>query len=125
MPVFTVEKLSKTFPGSPPVRALENIELTVAEGEFVVLLGPSGCGKSTLLEVLAGLQMPSHGAALFRGEPITGPGGELGVVFQDPSLFPWRTVAANVGLGLELGGRDRTAVRRLVDEHLALVGLDG
>lgn len=125
MPVFTVEKLSKTFPGTPPVRALENIELTVAEGEFVVLLGPSGCGKSTLLEVLAGLQMPSNGAALFRGEPITGPGGELGVVFQDPSLFPWRTVAANVGLGLELGGRDRAAVRRLVDEHLALVGLDG
>ncbi|MGO4712095.1 ABC transporter ATP-binding protein [Bradyrhizobium sp. 2TAF24] len=125
MLAFTVRSLDKTYPGTPPVRALSNISLSIEEGEFIVLLGASGCGKSTLLEILAGLQQPSGGAALFRDRPITGPGGELGVVFQDASLYPWRTVAANVGLGLELRGMDKAQARRLVDEHLSLVGLDG
>ncbi len=125
MPAFIVRSLDKTYPGTPPVRALSNVSLSIAEGEFIVLLGPSGCGKSTLLEILAGLQQPSGGSALFRGTPITGPGSELGVVFQDASLYPWRTVAANVGLGLELRGLDKAQARRLVDDHLSLVGLDG
>lgn len=126
MPVFTVRGVDKTYPGTPPVHALANIDLSIAEGEFVVLLGPSGCGKSTLLEILAGLQAPSAGEALFHGKPIAGPGGQgLGVVFQDPSLMPWRTVEANVGLGLEIKGRGREETRRVVDEHLKLVGLDG
>jgi NitT/TauT family transport system ATP-binding protein len=125
MPAFTISSLDKVYPGAPPVRALSNISFSVEEGEFVVLLGASGCGKSTLLEILAGLQQPSSGSALFHDEPIAGPGGELGVVFQDASLYPWRTVAANVGLGLELRGLDKVQARRLVDEHLSLVGLDG
>ncbi len=125
MPAFTVRSLDKTYPGAAPVHALSNISFSIEEGEFIVLLGASGCGKSTLLEILAGLQQPSGGSALFRDRPITGPGGELGVVFQDASLYPWRTVAANVGLGLELRGTDKVQARRLVDEHLALVGLDG
>ncbi|MES6523932.1 ABC transporter ATP-binding protein, partial [Cutibacterium acnes] len=104
---------------------LKDVSFTVRAGEVVAVVGPSGCGKSTLLEILAGLQQPSGGAALFRDRPITGPGGELGVVFQDASLYPWRTVAANVGLGLELRGMDKAQARRLVDEHLSLVGLDG
>ncbi|MGL1213377.1 ATP-binding cassette domain-containing protein, partial [Vibrio parahaemolyticus] len=67
---------------------LSNISFSVEEGEFIVLLGASGCGKSTLLEILAGLQQPSSGSVLFRSKPIDGPGGELGVVFQDASLYP-------------------------------------
>ena len=125
MPAFTIRSLDKVYPGTPPVRALSNISFSVEEGEFIVLLGASGCGKSTLLEILAGLQEPSSGSVLFRSKPIDGPGGELGVVFQDASLYPWRTVAANVGLGLELRGVDKPQARRLVDEHLTLVGLDG
>ncbi|MDH2399927.1 ABC transporter ATP-binding protein [Bradyrhizobium sp. SSUT18] len=125
MPAFTISSLDKLYPGAPPVRALSNISFSVEEGEFVVLLGASGCGKSTLLEILAGLQQPSGGSALFHDRPIAGPGGELGVVFQDASLYPWRTVAANVGLGLELRGLDKVQAQRLVDEHLSLVGLDG
>lgn len=125
MPAFTISSLDKVYSGSPPVRALSNISFSVEEGEFIVLLGASGCGKSTLLEILAGLQQPSGGSALFRDKPIVGPGGELGVVFQDASLYPWRTVAANVGLGLELRGLDKEQTRRIVDEHLSLVGLVG
>jgi NitT/TauT family transport system ATP-binding protein len=125
MAAFIVRSLDKTYPGAPPVHALRNIDLSIEEGEFVVLLGPSGCGKSTLLEILAGLQQPSGGSALFRDQPIGGPGGELGVVFQDASLYPWRTVAANVRLGLELRGVDKAQAQRLVDEHLSLVGLEG
>lgn len=125
MPAFTIRSLDKVYPGTAPVRALSNISFSVEEGEFIVLLGASGCGKSTLLEILAGLQQPSGGSVLFHDEPIAGPGGELGVVFQDASLYPWRTVAANVGLGLELRGLNKEQTRRLVDEHLSLVGLDG
>ena len=125
MPAFTIRSLDKIYPGASPVRALSNISFSVEEGEFIVLLGPSGCGKSTLLEILAGLQQPSGGSVLFRDKPINGPGGELGVVFQDASLYPWRTVAANVGLGLELRGVDKKQARRLVEEQLCLVGLDG
>lgn len=126
MPVFTVKGVDKTFPGSPPVHALDRIDLSIEEGEFVVLLGPSGCGKSTLLEILAGLQAPTGGEASFRGQAIAGPGTPgLGVVFQDPSLMPWRTVEANVGLGLEIKGTGKDEARRRVDEHLKLVGLDG
>lgn len=125
MPAFTIRSLDKVYPGAPPVRALSNISFSVEEGEFIVLLGPSGCGKSTLLEILAGLQLPSGGSVLFRNKPIDGPGGELGVVFQDASLYPWRTVAANVGLGLELRGVDKVEARRLVEEQLSLVGLAG
>jgi NitT/TauT family transport system ATP-binding protein len=115
MAAFIVRSLDKTYPGAPPMHALRNIDLSIEEGEFVVLLGPSGCGKSTLLEILAGLQQPSGGSALFRDQPIGGPGGELGVVFQDASLYPWRTVAANVRLGLELRGVDKAQAQRLVD----------
>ncbi len=126
MSVFTVRSLTKTFPGKPPVHALSDIDLTIGEGEFVVLLGPSGCGKSTLLEILSGLQTPTSGEALFHGKPIEKPGGAgLGVVFQDPSLMPWRTVEDNVGLGLEIRGEDKARIRSVVDDHLKLVGLDG
>lgn len=124
-PVFQVEGVSREFPGTPPTRALDDIDLEVRDGEFLVLLGPSGCGKSTLLELLAGLQQPDAGTVRYRGAPLSGPDGELGVVFQDPALFPWRTVARNVGIGLELNGAPRAARRARVLEELARVGLEG
>ncbi len=115
MPVFTIDGVSRSFAGTPPVHALSNVDLTIEAGEFVVLLGPSGCGKSTLLEILAGLQKPTAGEALFHDQPISGPGiPGLGVVFQDASLMPWRTVAANVSLGLEIKGQKKAAADRVV-----------
>jgi len=103
---------------------LDRISLRTGPGEFVALLGPSGCGKSTLLRLVAGLEPPRTGGILVDGVPITGPHPSRVVVFQDPTLYPWRTVWKNAALGLEARGvlgsrRDR------VDEALELVGLSG
>ena len=102
---------------------LEAIDLHVAAGEFVALLGPSGCGKSTLLRLVAGLEPPASGQVLEDGVPVAGPDPSRILVFQDPTLFPWRTVRQNVALGLEARGL-LPAQQRLVDEALALVRLD-
>ncbi|MEW6643708.1 MAG: ABC transporter ATP-binding protein [Pseudomonadota bacterium] len=101
---------------------LDDISLSVQPGEFVALLGPSGCGKSTLLRLVAGLEPPRAGTLREDGEPITGPWPSRVVVFQDPTLFPWRTVWNNVALGLEAQGILRSE-RRRVDAALDLVGL--
>jgi NitT/TauT family transport system ATP-binding protein len=84
-----------------PLPVLDAVSFDVAAGEFVALLGPSGCGKSTLLRTVAGLDRPTSGQVRAGDEEVTGPDPSRVVVFQDPSLFPWRTVAGNVGLGLE------------------------
>ena len=107
------------------VRALEGISLTVAPGEFVSIIGPSGCGKSTLLRLVAGLEVPDRGELWVDSSPVTGPSLRCGIAFQDHRLFPWLTVAANIGLGLLKTPRSqaekRNAIQRLVD----LVGLTG
>ncbi|MFD1703549.1 ABC transporter ATP-binding protein [Methylopila henanensis] len=105
-----------------PLPVLDRITLDVAPGEFVALLGPSGCGKSTLLRLVAGLEPPTAGRLIFDGDDIAGPDPSRVVVFQDPTLFPWRTVEANVALGLEAQGLLKTH-RHRVAEALALVGL--
>ncbi|MET8453180.1 ABC transporter ATP-binding protein [Streptomyces sp. NPDC005209] len=105
--------------------ALDGIDLDIAAGEFVVLVGPSGCGKSTLLDLLGGLARPTSGQILLDGRPVTGPGLDRGVVFQQYALLPWRTARGNVEFGLEATGtprRDRAARAR---EFLDLVGLSG
>jgi len=107
-----------------PLPVLEHISLTVAPGEFVALLGPSGCGKSTLLRLVAGLEAPTEGRLLVDDRSIEGPDPTRIVVFQDPTLYPWRTVRGNVALGLEARGLLRTYPER-VDEALELVGLAG
>ena len=112
--VVSLRGVGKTFDSG--TEALRNFDLSVRDGEFVSLLGPSGCGKSTALRIIAGLSAPSSGAMEW-GE---GEGGNLGFVFQEPTLMPWADVAANVRLPLELAHTDKPAA---VDQALSRVGL--
>ncbi|WP_159913659.1 ABC transporter ATP-binding protein [Pantoea sp. 18069] len=105
------------------LQVIDDLDLDIAPGEFVALLGPSGCGKSTLLRLVAGLEPASAGQLLQDGEAITDPDPSRIVVFQDPTLFPWRTVWDNVALGLQARGLLKSQSHR-VDEALALVGLE-
>ncbi len=106
------------------VPVLDCFSLTIAPGELVSLIGPSGCGKSTLLRLIAGLDRPDEGELLVGDEPIVGPGAGRGLVFQDPSLFPWLTVRGNIRSGLVARGVARGS-REEVETFLKLVGLDG
>ena len=103
---------------------LAQIDLGAAPGEFVALLGPSSCGKSTLLRLLAGLLRPCTGSVQIDERPVTAPDPSRILVFQDPTLYPWRTVRRNVALGLETRGLLRSMGSR-VDHMLRQVGLDG
>ncbi len=102
---------------------LENINLQVGSGEFVALLGPSGCGKSTLLRLLAGLEHPASGVLAEEGNAILAPHPSRVVVFQDPTLYPWRTVYGNVGLGLQIRGESKQATHTRISAMLDRVGL--
>ncbi len=121
--LIAVRRLTKRYGGD--VTALEAIDLSVAEGEFVAIVGPSGCGKSTLLRILAGLMPPTEGEASLRGARIDGPRRDIGVVFQTPVLFPWRTVLDNALLPVDVQGLGREKMRAVAMELLKLVGLDG
>ena len=122
---LSVQGIAKRFSagGGLTIQALDGISLTVEENSFICILGPSGCGKSTLLRIMAGLEQSSSGSMLYRGRQQTKPVKEIGVIFQEYSLFPWRTVMENVVLGLELSGEP--AARRLEEgrRYLDLVGL--
>jgi NitT/TauT family transport system ATP-binding protein len=103
--------------------AVQDLNLKVRTGEFMVIVGPSGCGKSTLLDLLAGLTQPTSGQVLIDGKPIQGPALDRGIVFQQYALFPWRTALGNVEFGLETKGVPARERREIAREHLALVGL--
>ena len=107
------------------VVALQDIDLAVAEGEFVALLGPSGCGKSTLLNMVAGFDAPTRGAVRFDGEPVRTPSPRRAVVFQEPALFPWYTVHDNITFGLKTRGVAPAAYRGRVETIVEQVGLRG
>ncbi|WP_235907776.1 ABC transporter ATP-binding protein [Siccirubricoccus phaeus] len=124
-PLIAVRELSKVYPTAKGerVQALSHIALDIAEGEFVSLVGPSGCGKTTVLRILAGLIGDYAGSVAVRGRAHCGPSREVGVVFQDANLMPWRTALANVLLPAEvlrLKGQEARA-----KELLAMVGLAG
>jgi NitT/TauT family transport system ATP-binding protein len=122
-PALDVEAVSHAFDiDGAALPVLDDISFSVQPGEFVALLGPSGCGKSTLLRLVAGLEPPRSGSLREDGEPITGPFPSRVVVFQDPTLFPWRTVWDNVALGLEAQGILKRQ-RHRVDAAIDLVGL--
>jgi NitT/TauT family transport system ATP-binding protein len=123
---IAVERLSIEL-GEGPARfeVLRDLSVTIEPGEFVCLLGPSGCGKSTLLGALAGHLSPSHGRLSLDGEPITGPDPDRGLVFQQHTLFPWKTVLDNVGYGLKMKGVPRQEREQRAAELLQLVGLQG
>jgi NitT/TauT family transport system ATP-binding protein len=123
---LAVQRVGKWFKTpAATVHALDDVSLNVAEGEFVCLVGPSGCGKTTLLDIVAGLTKPDTGQVLADGQPITGPGRQRLVMFQEPALFPWLTVIGNVMFGLKLR-QDLTDAqrRRIAEDHLQLVGLE-
>jgi NitT/TauT family transport system ATP-binding protein len=115
---------SKVFSGASEVRALEDVGLDIAEGEFVALLGPSGCGKSTLLNLLAGFDRPTGGTVLFDGVAIERPGPDRGVVFQEASLFPWLTVWDNITFGPRVQRLPRSAYEQKARDMMKLVGLE-
>jgi NitT/TauT family transport system ATP-binding protein len=104
--------------------ALVDVDLAIPSLQFVSVVGPSGCGKTTLLRLLAGLLEPTAGTVLVDGAPVTGPGPERAVVFQDAGLFPWRTVRANIRLGLDLSGlAGRADADAIVERQLELMQL--
>ncbi|MEV8595962.1 ABC transporter ATP-binding protein [Streptomyces sp. NPDC052012] len=112
-------------PRATRLTALDGIDLEIAPGEFTVLVGPSGCGKSTLLDLLGGLTTPDGGRILLDGRPVTGPGLDRGIVFQQYALLPWRTAQGNVEFGLEATGVPRRERAGRAWEFLDLVGLAG
>lgn len=114
--MLRLEGVTKTYPNG--YRAVDGVDLAIDEGSFTSIVGPSGCGKSTILRLVAGLLEPSAGT--ISGRPR---GGEVGLVFQDPTLMPWATVAANVYLPLRLAGISRADAQLRIDEALTLVGL--
>lgn len=126
-PRLSFEGVRKDFAvrGEGTLTALADLTLDVAPGELITVVGPSGCGKSTLLDLVAGLSTPTSGRILLDGRPVTGPGLDRGIVFQQYALLPWRSAQRNVELGLEARRLPRAERTRIAREHLALVGLTG
>ena len=119
-----IDGVNKTFvSGRRQVVALQDIHLDIPHGQFTCLLGPSGCGKSTLLNAVAGFSQPSSGAITVDGAPVTGPGPERGMVFQEYALFPWMTVERNIAFGLEIEGQNKERIATTVEQLLNMLGL--
>jgi NitT/TauT family transport system ATP-binding protein len=112
-------------PEAPPLRVLDEIDLSIREGEVVALLGPSGCGKSTLLRIMAGLVQPTQGEVRYRGAPLVGMNPGVAIVFQSFALLPWLTATRNVEVVLEALHLPSDEVRRRVDDVIRMVGLVG
>jgi sulfonate transport system ATP-binding protein len=124
--LLSVEGVSKEYRvRGKRVLALDSVDLTVNQGEFVTIVGPSGCGKSTLLNLIVGLLRSSSGRILFRGDPIDGISTKIGYVTQKDNLLPWRTLIENVDIALEIRGMAVNDRRRRAEELIKRVGLSG
>lgn len=127
MSALRVEGLSKSFlsEDGQAIVALEDVSFTVKPGEFVSIIGPSGCGKSTLFNIVGGLITEFKGQVQVDGQNIRGPHAHIGIVFQEESIFPWRTALRNVELPLEIAGMPKPDREARARELIRLVGLDG
>ena len=126
MSKIKIENLYKNYNSrSGRITALEDVSLTVEQNEFVTLVGPSGCGKSTLLKIVGGLIRPSRGRLIYDGAPLLQPTRDVGIVFQEPVLLPWRIALDNVLLPAEILGLDLAGSKARAIELLKLVGLQG
>ncbi|MBD1550582.1 ABC transporter ATP-binding protein [Pseudomonas typographi] len=123
---LSIRGLNKHYPiDGRRLPVLQHIDLQVQPGEFIAIVGASGCGKSTLLRLIAGLETDYEGQMQLDGKPIRGPSLDRGMVFQDHRLFPWKTVFDNIALALKHSRLDKAHVAARVNEHIALVGLQG
>jgi NitT/TauT family transport system ATP-binding protein len=122
--VFDHASVRFPTPGGP-LLVVDDVSFAIADGEFVALIGPSGCGKTTMLNLVAGFVQPTAGRVLLDGRPITGPGPERGVIFQEYGVFPWLTVAQNIDFGLRLRANRVSADERgrIRDRYMRLMGL--
>jgi NitT/TauT family transport system ATP-binding protein len=124
--VLSLDQIGQVFvKGSERLVALERVHLDIGPGEFVSLVGPSGCGKSTLLKIIAGLLQPTVGTVRFEGSAVTSPRDEIGLMFQTPTLFPWRTTIRNITLPLEIRKATGFDWEQRVAEVIDLVRLNG
>lgn len=125
-PVLSARQVQKRFSAhnGETIQALEALDLEISENGFVCIVGPSGCGKSTFLRMAAGLEPVSEGAILYRGQTVLAPRREVGMVFQEYSLLPWRTVKGNVALGPEFSGKSRAEQNAAARKYLELVALE-
>lgn len=124
MAYLQAQSVSKRFERSgKQVLAIDNFSLTIEEGEFVSIVGPSGCGKSTFLHMVGGFEPIAEGSISVAGQPVSAPGPDRGMLFQDYALFPWRTVLGNVGWSLEVAGMGKQEREERAEHYLDMVGL--
>lgn len=125
-PVYELNRVSKTYARNLVV-ALQDVDLTLRKGSFTSVIGSSGCGKSTLLKIMAGLIPPTKGRVVFQGQPVTGPRRDIGMMFQQATLFPWKTAVENIVLPIEIqdGKPAAKAAPNKAYELLDIVGLQG
>lgn len=127
MPTIEIKNVNKlyTSPDGKEVHALQDINLKIQDGEFICFVGPSGCGKSTLLEIVAGLLDATSGEILLDGVKVNGTSRDIGVVFQDAALFPWRIVQKNITFGMEIANIPKEVQKEQLKKYINMVNLKG
>ena len=127
MPAIEIKNITKVYTSddNQEIHALQDINLKINDSEFVCVVGPSGCGKSTLLEIVAGLLKATGGEILLDGQKVNGTSRDIGVVFQDPSLFPWREVQKNIAFGMEIANVPKEEQKKRLKKYTNMVNLNG